>query len=814
MIGNQNIKGFKSNYNPQNLVFQKEKKRKKRTTKMFFYLDRKRKKRKSPSRVNKWVKELIEKGYTKPDEIQSYFNENNILLNASDRKLYELLVRSKVDNGNISLHDTLANKPLSLYYYIPGLKTKVITNDDLYLHVLFYRKIYMGCDEFIKKLLDTSKIDNVRICSVPFNCEGKVKKGFYQDYSGKFAAIGFQLLSENEKQIMLNSKDNDNNGITFKYKGEDFFAYGNNNTCLIYTKTDSKKVKELYDNMKIIYVSNKVALTEKTFDYSKSVKFVACKVKPEEFCPMFLILPEEVVFSMLYKIDVDYNTLFDVIENEYKKSKKIAIPYNIVYWNNVNEYMDFLSIFVITSKALTKQDKDALIELCDFYRDSRDIVSAWKKIQMDLEKIYKDFYKFFVSKLDYDKLDNLYNRVVEYLDAREILMNDSSYETVLAWVKSLKYATFIQRQFDTNVMDVPISLRDVLADLHKGYKDDKLEERLREVGISIYHLTDNDDDGTIACFPFIVSPGSFLGSIEGKKIVENIVQQINQNIQNNNDQWGEESDKIYQILQNIGSYRRDAVMKLAVEYAKNNIKDREVDTKVLNDLADVLINKLDKDKDLLGFIDKQIVDCVVRDGNINGVQVSSRDFENWIKEYFLQLQEKEINEQRRINNLNSQMNNIQQQMMNVGNGPFLPSSQQSTEMSSGNQINRVVTYMDAKNMSVAKANSINSSQNKTMPEWYATIVGYSGVYNVKPDNVGELSKRSVKDLIVQYPLNDYVIDYIARMYNMPSQQDMANGYNYKYKPMNLVPINYKDPKLAKEIFVNIDSLKERIPLYG
>ena len=168
--------------------------------------------KKNMSLMQKNFNEMAKLGYKTINDVTSFFTTRNVSLGTLSKKMYEALLKTKVDNlGCIRLSDTLANDPLYEYLFVDGFDTRLITNDRLWLNLLYYRSIKSrmeGEDKYTLELLRDSTISKVTVVSKPliFNGQDKMYRGYYQDFSGDFAVIGVELLNAEQQKITLDWK--------------------------------------------------------------------------------------------------------------------------------------------------------------------------------------------------------------------------------------------------------------------------------------------------------------------------------------------------------------------------------------------------------------------------------------------------------------------------------------------------------------------------------------------------------------------------------------------------------------------------------
>ena len=88
-------------------------------------------------------------------------------------------------------------------------------------------------------------------------------------------------------------------------------------------------------------------------------------LSPESFCPSYTALTKTVKVTMVYKMRFDLNQLFSKLDTYYFLKKGFVFFKNSCYWDTMETWYDFLSIYVLTSKQLSDEDKKLLSGFID-----------------------------------------------------------------------------------------------------------------------------------------------------------------------------------------------------------------------------------------------------------------------------------------------------------------------------------------------------------------------------------------------------------------------------------------------------------------
>lgn len=820
----------KTNIDKRRLKRQQNKKET-RVKQLLFLIGKKRKSIKKPSDIAKHSNELIKRNISDLNSIKTYFASQNMSASDNLARLYQLIVTSKILNGNIALSDTLTNKPLYFYYVVEGVEFRVFTNDALYIETFAYRQSALINGDTTSKALTKDLIDycteinQIHVVSLPFEVTGYINKGYYQDYSSDFAAIGMSTLkTEQEKQNILSLNVNK---FTFKYKGIKYIASGNNNACVITKESEAGNVKTKYDAMKTFSVTTKPVLQEKTFEVFNKIRYIDVKLKPESFCPAFMILPENVNCTLLMKFAYDYNMLFQVLDKLYVRFNKAELmaPKNMMYWDTINECVDFLGIYGLTSKELTQEHKNLVMKFYNTYQDLKPVLMLWKQNQLDLQRILIDFYNSFTTKINFDKLNNVFIRLLEYIKNYEFLIEDESYNAVLNFLKSVNnFADYMYTQItNEKVITLVRKLESVLRRLcsMKDSDYENLLEPLREVGLSIYYLSaaNTSESRALPCFPILLAPGAFLGDVydNNKKYIDLLSLWL-KDAKERADKKEISAEQI--ITNNLNFFNNlDSVLEKTVQNSVGSYLMRtktNLDQNQQKDLVTLLLESFDTDDGKK--LKKQVVEMMYRHfadrGTVLDFFLPDSMLTPIVNEYIDTLtsmqENKEINDQ--MNNLNNRKKKL------MTTKEIQAEAYEAIKNSKGEEVDiETVSFnptgeslIDTGEYVVYPVNEIikdaimNYSIDKTLlsklKQYYIDLIYFSGYGKGPTSYSSKLNfyiNNNLADLYNKYRLSDEQIAVVKREYKLPDIQQVLNGSKY-YIREGARTFNYKISKKDAE----------------
>lgn len=778
----------------------------------YLSLNRKRKRKTEKSNIAKTISELIKSRVKTADEIQAYFAQNLKIVKNESINFYKTIVETKVLNGNIKISDTLTNKPLYSYIGTTGIKTRTISNDLLFCQLLFHNQRIKNFAQ-LEVYENSGYIDKITFCSLPFVCNGEVKKGYYQDFSGEFSAIGMQIATEQARNRILGGEGN---AVSFFCKGKEYISYGDENSCIVIPSTlvgSTEKIKQLYNEMKTFSTKSKITINEKISNVSSKVRFVSSSLNTESFCPAFLITPEQANYSVLFRIKYDYNKLLEEIKKSYNSKQQLIMPPNIFYWDTMSQLFDFIGVMGITCDFFDEKSRKQLLEIYDRYLTLKDVLELWKQNQMNYQRIIKDFFESFNNVINYDKLMVIRNRIKAYIEMRDMLIGDDSYNDVKQFIKvcnDLNLCGCIVSQFLPTTMNIADEMLRILDNLN-NFSVATLVNDLRRLGLAIYNLTYiPNKNNTYISFPFIVSPGNFLGNVTAYQDLDKdplaiIVEEIKNRKEKKENAKSLDAQQAIYLLKNIDELENKVLMNTISSYlmSKNRGTTNEEMQEILNDLKSKL------DENLKNQVKETIATGLIQVGTVDNVSApTGQGLGNIIEASLLNIDNRKLRLANQNNQLQQNINDLQSKLIQSGVPSSSASSYQqqqqynirSTDYYSMDEDESLIQPTSHKAKRDDLINKIRNNQTNTFlmqnpqlpSQWYADVVIFSGLYDVDKNDYKTLAQTGFADLLTKYPIESDVIDVILADYELRDlDQVMENGM-YIASKKNAQKINYTD----------------------
>lgn len=601
-----------------------------------FLLQKKRKRAPEQSSISKIIAELAKKKIRDATKVKNFLNAKYDELTEDNISLYTAIAGSRVKNGKLILSEKICKKPLSTDYYFWNLECRCVTNDTLMMESI-YIKQQEKLSGYTQRICDCGDVSWMRIVSNSYEMKGKVERGYYQDFDGQYAFIGFDLVDDDFKNKML-SLDESIEFADFYMENVKYNVFGNNTACMIVPEAASKEeVAAKYEAMKIISPKkNNYVIDIKSSTMNNKIKFLDTKFHKESFCPAFLYLPETFITNVQIHVEYNYNELFQTYSDLLKKGNNIHLPANTFYWDSMDDFMRFLAIMCLTLIELNEESKTKLARWYDTYILYKDAFLYASRIYPVIVDIFVTFYMSFVTKIDYDKLTSMEKKAHECLSQLEIFRRMPEKQKMLDLLEEMGNASQnMLRQLSDEVYEIFKECVGCIDKLLAGSGRNLVDE-LTIVCRKIYMLTYCNEEGFIGCIPRLLPAGGFLAGIGGGAPIDKNILKKKLKIKFEKKEMIEREEKkriadMSNILNHLGAYQEKVVQNTINKFIpttdENYIAKREYVAKALRE-------GIGKDTEARDFINGRIVEVVQAKGDITDEYLDNKDFvEKYINLY-------------------------------------------------------------------------------------------------------------------------------------------------------------------------------------
>lgn len=831
-------------------------KRKKKKT--FLFLENKRLGKKvQPSLIQTALIDMRKKKIKNLNGVINYFQDKNIEKTAETYEFYNTILTIKNDVRLMNVKDNITNKRLKYFFVTDVFKAFCFSNDWLYLYSILYQNNTNKKNTKIEKeVVKTGNIRSARVVSNAVSFTDTVRKGFYQDYKEDFFSINTDNPNIDKQKILSGTADNT---VTTEFaipnKPGEYVAYGTLVACVIGLKDETTQFEAFEKNTKSLSNAGKIDLKPKEYKGNVSYRYVDSLMRPETFCPAFMIFPitkEALQVRYFFTLVLDYNKLFKFADTKDNNLKQVE---NVIYWDTLPEAMQFLQILSLTAENLEAKDKEEYGKLYEKYLENKPALDAWAEVQKAAAKYLEMFYRNFSTRINYDKCLKILSKIKEYREALKELVEDSSYKDVVLFLKSLgNMGKMIRNQIvgsEANATQETINrIMTVLGNIAKNKSND-LIENLRKIGKDVYELGMQGK----ALFPFMLTPNGFLGNLFSNKanaraVEQNLQVQIKKS-EDNQKAIQNRNNIMAQVMDNLGALQKQVITQSIIDHARRNNLD--VKPAGLEAIGIEVWNKI-ASTDYLNLINKRISE-VVLDKGIDGLKdvVVDADIIGKVTEKIM-LQDKanQYKQQQKISEsdqktleikldkLNKEIDsNVSKAITSIKQGP-VSNVQVQIQSNEKEEIKSDDTTMTQQQQQQGFMGGIKEKEMKIEDEeeenleifddedereeyivydvidmfnkvdrnneryadvgyYYADLVYLSSKYANEVDNPNDLYGTSYDELLSKYPLTNAETDYLIYKYkNMQTPLEVINkGYNQGKLPVVYFNINDRQEEVEK-----------------
>lgn len=517
------------------------------------------------SNIKKWVNAVtgskIKDNY---EEIKQFLKENKGVTDDYDAAIVTAIMKCKYNNKKIIFDTSLFNNKLKFYVAGTSYQTKVVTNDQLYLAMLYNRIIEVSGEADPFQTYYT--INSVKITSDNFKEFSDRYTGYIQDYDPFFSCV---TVEGTDRAVVGEILQNKTNEVDFVYKGQNYKGWGTDNIALVApVEMQQQEIFNTYDNMK--YLKDKkgaLALGVKRLKYTDNIVFFDKVIKPDSFCPAFWTTGIPIVINYLFELEMDYNDLFDILRGMNTNStEQFNFPENLCYWDTLDDCMYFLGVFALTAVELPKKPRDALADICVEYVRLKREINKVKDNQMLLQRILQDYLNCFINDSEYIRFVNLYVKAEKCLNIKSEGYNID----VLRFLNKLPFIGMIQNQLKNDALNLIDEVYNVLGNYINGTNPSLIETEVRNLAKKI---TDYLPKSSLkdAAFPFISAPGGLLGtSFDDNQAVGVIERRVRQRNRKKKEKQAED-DRLINRISRVARNMKQITGNFLVDYARKKL---------------------------------------------------------------------------------------------------------------------------------------------------------------------------------------------------------------------------------------------------
>ena len=493
---------------------------------------------------------------TKYDDIKGYLQDHLSNFSSDDNvKFIQEVIRSKIYNTNININDILGGRCFNVYVGSFGFKATsyVFTADNLYWIAHMYEQLKTEKNNIIKIVNMKEKYVNIQAINrdnLSYN------KGYINDHSKDFSIIGFECFNdETQKSIkdgkIPNGAEKGNFGI--KNVNYNYFLY-KSGACIVLKAKDPDE--DVTNNLKDYMNDYNVIGSKKIKGDDSGIKlyeigtnkniYISQKIKLTDYWPCEVVFTKPLVYSVLYKFDVDMIAYEKMILEKFvdKEEDKILDLQKFFIFTNIIDFSNFtLMINFLTVEILGNLDKkfpnlkNKYLEFIGEWKNYRNSFNIIKKNVTFFLKLFDSFFCSFKDKISYRVFSRINKLMIKRMNEFQLSFNEKTkegkniYENFALFLVKYKLSnvacTILNACNRINaIMTVAKSIAALARDV-ANLNAEKLYDRMKAIGHSIFEMYINSDGSNSHLINEIRTPSLFLGDLLAvkSKVAKGIIEE-------------------------------------------------------------------------------------------------------------------------------------------------------------------------------------------------------------------------------------------------------------------------------------------------
>lgn len=487
-------------------------------------LGKKRKAKKEPSDVQKMLTAIKKQKMSNKDVLRDWLNKKSQNLSDDKLEMYFKLGKLSSDYKVLSMPKVIANKKMKIYFSA-FMGFNYLTTDKLYWEFLLSYSLKND------SLMSFLQLDKLSVCSVEaikVNDKLSFAEYYIEDNNPDISAPVYNSNMMTYEEFANNFNNHFTELTGGDIRGVNYTMYGRNdcNEDMIIYKTSYNGVNVVPVNL---YTRTVVRLEKGSLKYGleslvkgRGVYFIDKTFNVETFCPSTLVFgpdmdgPTEkhlkITFSLLYELEIDK----DLYLEECVRKNNVIIFDFMFNWTNLEDVLDlirFTSIYLGHTYGWAKESSEV-----------KKIIEEFAKVRNNYVLYRKHYYKFcsivtgfidcFKNKVNFDKLMELSDKVLEYIQEEEVFdrLGDTKSE-LIKFLDGTLGAKSMSKFLTVSTIQTIKLIYEIIKRLEtETERADVLEDDIRTVGTQCFKYM---ADGEFAIVNQIRSKLGFLGDVTG-----------------------------------------------------------------------------------------------------------------------------------------------------------------------------------------------------------------------------------------------------------------------------------------------------------
>ena len=473
------------------------------------------------NRIKSWIGSLKKRKIDSLDGIKQFLNRIPRIEKSkikSEANILKTILNCKQEGSRIYFNTYLFKNPLRYYLFGEGIKVKCLTDD--YLNLIMNSQILLKDKLGEFDILKYATLTEAKVVSDNFRYADKelITRGYVQDYDARFSSLAAPGYPKEAIEKFLQSKPKTS---SFKYDGYDFIYYGNEEIYFV-TPSNMQLTDALkkYNDIKFLKTEDgSLKINAETIPYNPDLHYIEKTLKPEKFCPAFWATSAGIEVSFLFTFSFDYNELYDYLIKTIK-NEQLQFPPNLCYWDNANQFFDFISVIALTTPDLPQKTQETLADWTEEYYALKPAIRKIGQNYYLMGRIFQEFLNCFLYDADYPRFQRLRARCRKCIGRYNAFVNSGAISAVGRFFNKIPCAQMIVKQLANATTDVLKSVIQVLNVFLDGKNPRGVEDSIKSTARKIHDIMPHDGDMANATFPFICAPGPLIGKELRRDVVK------------------------------------------------------------------------------------------------------------------------------------------------------------------------------------------------------------------------------------------------------------------------------------------------------
>lgn len=523
----------------ENLIYKRERKPKapkKPPSEQIVELLGKKRKRIEPTVRQQLLNDVIKTADYTTEGVKEAAIKRKMVVSDKEAKFIAELGKTKVTVKKLGIPPELCKKPLHLFLSIGemGDTMKFVTDDSLLWKCLYNMVRYKDRSTISKyeNFLVRSTIKKFSMVSDVLSVNGMSYSGYAQDKERNyfFAKTENGNYSSGYVKQLLDFGAGVYGKTNIKMSGGAIYTFlGKGDAVIIAPAADWSKPDGLATKLsdtRMINSKNKLASGMKEIKNTKKDQIGTYlnihDMAVTDFVPSVLFFEKLENVRMFLNIELDKNAFYNALPKaDNYKTMVLNLPKNCVFWDNLESYVEMLNIAYFDNDKFSYTQRNDFNSIYVEYSNYKTAFNAWRILYYNFEDIITGYYDSITTKVTYDQIMKLQDKVNFFIDNYYYLTEHATYIAIRTFFSELGVVCEMMNIFVSTKasIDAIECIKKVIRLLATS-NTTKLEDFVRVTGVLCLQCM---YDGDYAMIPKVRSKAAFLGNVTGEKITGDVL---------------------------------------------------------------------------------------------------------------------------------------------------------------------------------------------------------------------------------------------------------------------------------------------------